>query len=81
VVRYAVGDDMRKAGALRCVMVRYGGALRSFLDHIPGPHDVINDVTNDIINEVSISDGQNQYLNFHFSTFFIFAHHYTGSEV
>jgi len=29
VVRYAVGDDMRKAGALRCVTVRYGGALRS----------------------------------------------------
>jgi len=28
-VRYAVGNDMRNAGALRCVTVRYGGALRS----------------------------------------------------
>ena len=36
---------------------------------VPGPHDVIIDVINDVI----ISDGQNQYLNCHFPLFLIFS--------
>jgi len=41
------------------------GSWITFLDHIPRPHAVINNVISDVI----ISDGPNQYLNFHFSTF------------
>jgi len=32
---------------------------------VPGPHDIANDVINDVI----ISGAQNQYLNYHFRLF------------